>query len=188
MSLTLDTAPANDPVTLAEVKEHIRVTSEAEDNTITNYVRAATQRLDGRDGSLGCCLITQTWELVLDTFPKREISLDLWPIQDVLSISYDDLDGAVQTVASANYVIDKASRPGWIVPVKAFSWPKTLDAINAVRIRFRAGFGDEPGDVPEPIRTAIKMRVSQFFDNREVVMDTADGTDDFLRNYRTWAF
>ena len=195
MPLILDTAPATDPVTLAEVKAHIRVDHTDEDARIGDFIRAATQRFDGRDGSLGCCLITQTWELVLDAFPRREIGLDLWPIQSVLSVSYDDPEGVAQTVAPANYVVDKASRPGWIVPVKGFSWPATLDAINVVRIRFRAGFGDNPGDVPEPIRTAIKMRVGHLYEHRESVIigsgfvtDMPDGAEDFVRNFRTWTF
>lgn len=196
MPLTLDTAPANDPVTLAEVKEHIRVDHSDEDDRIAEYILAATQRLDGRDGSLGACLITQTWTLTLDAFAS-EIAIPLPPCQSVDAITYVDPDGATQTLdAGAYQAFGLGSTDGAKVrPLYGTSWPSIRNQPDAVAITFTAGFGDDPGDIPEPIRTAIKMRVGHLYEHRESVIigsgfvtDTPDGAEDFVRNFRTWTF
>ncbi|MCK9542479.1 MAG: head-tail connector protein [Novosphingobium sp.] len=194
--LTLDTAPANDPVTLAEVKAHIRVDHDAEDTAIADMILAATQRLDGRDGLLGCCLITQSWTLTLNTF-RTEIAIPLPPCQSIDALTYVDPDGVTQTLdAGAYQAFGLGSADGAKVrPAFGTSWPAIRSQPEAVAITFTAGFGDDPGDVPEPIRTAIKMRVGHLYEHRESVTigtgfiaDTPDGADDFVRGFRTWTF
>lgn len=196
MPLTLDTAPATAPVTLAEVKEHIRVVYTDEDAAIADMVLAATQRFDGRDGSLGLCLITQSWTLTLDAF-TAEIAIPLPPCQSIGAITYVDPDGVTQTLDAAAYqAFGLGSTDGARVrPAYGTSWPSNRNQPDAVTITFTAGFGDDPGDIPEPIRTAIKMRVGHLYEHRESVIigsgfvtDMPDGTEDFVRNFRTWTF
>lgn len=196
MPLILDTAPATDPVTLAEVKVHIRVESTDEDASISDMILAATQRFDGRDGSLGLCLITQSWTLTLDAF-VAEVAIPLPPCQSIDAITYVDPDGATQTLdAGAYQVFGLGSADGAKVrPAYGTSWPAIRNQPDAVAITFTAGFGDNPGDIPEPIRTAIKMRVGHLYENRESVVigtgyntETPDGPEDFVRNFRTWTF
>lgn len=196
MPLILDTAPATDPVTLAEVKAHIRVDHADEDASIADMILAATHRFDGRDGSLGLCLITQSWTLTLDAF-TAEIAIPLPPCQSIDAITYVDPGGVPQTLdAGAYQVFGLGSTDGAKVrPAYGTSWPAIRNQPDAVAITFTAGFGDNPGDVPEPIRTAIKMRVGHLYENRESVVigtgyntETPDGPEDFVRNYRTWTF
>jgi uncharacterized phiE125 gp8 family phage protein len=159
-------------------------------------ILAATQRLDGRDGSLGLCLITQSWTLTLDAF-TAEIAIPLPPCQSIDAITYVDPDGATQTLdAGAYQVFGLGSADGAKVrPAHGTSWPAIRNQPDAVAITFTAGFGDNPGDIPEPIRTAIKMRVGHLYENRESVVigtgyntETPDGPEDFVRNFRTWTF
>ncbi|MEG8220126.1 hypothetical protein OSJ57_05750 [Sphingomonas sp. HH69] len=196
MPLILDTAPATDPVTLAEVKAHIRVIHADEDASIADMILAATHRFDGRDGSLGLCLITQSWTLTLDAF-TAEIAIPLPPCQSIDAITYVDPDGVTQTLDAAAYqVFGLGSANGAKVrPAYGTSWPAIRNQPDAVAITFTAGFGDNPGDIPEPIRTAIKMRVGHLYENRESVVigtgyntETPDGPEDFVRNFRTWTF
>lgn len=196
MPLILDMAPATDPVTLAEVKAHIRVDHTAEDDRIAEYILAATQRLDGRDGSLGLCLITQSWALTLDAF-TAEIAIPLPPCQSIDAITYVDPDGVTQTLdAGAYQAFGLGSADGAKVrPAYGTSWPAIRNQPDAVAITFTAGFGDNASDVPEPIRTAIKMRVGHLYEHRESVIvgsgfvtETPDGAEDFVRNFRAWTF
>jgi len=196
MPLILDTAPATDPVTLAEVKAHIRVVHTDEDDAIADMILAAAQRFDGRDGSLGCCLITQSWTLTLDAFTP-EIAIPLPPCQSIDTITYVDPDGVTQTLdAGAYQAFGLGSADGAKVrPAYGTSWPLIRNQPDAVAITFTAGFGDDPGDIPEPIRTAIKMRVGHLYEHRESVIigsgfvtDMPDGAEDFVRNFRTWTF
>ena len=65
-ALRLVTAPAQEPVTLAEAKERLRITGDSFDADLHSLLRAARQEIDGSSGWLGRALITQTWDLVLD--------------------------------------------------------------------------------------------------------------------------
>ena len=46
-------------------------------------------------------------------------------------------------------------------------WPFTRYTINAVTIRFTAGYGSAPGNVPQAIRHAILIETANLYENRE---------------------
>lgn len=165
-------APAEPVVSLAEAKAHLRVEHADEDAYIHSLVQAATAHLDGWSGTLGRALVEQTWEVTLDAFPVGAIHLPLGDVIAVVSVKYDDTAGDEQTVSSTDYVLDNRSLDGWVVPVAAVSWPDTLDAVNAVRVRYTAGYGAASA-VPAAIRHAILMLVAHWYANREAV--TAGG-------------
>lgn len=162
MRLRLITAPASEVVTSAEAKAHLRVESTDDDALIIAYLTAARAHMDGRDGILGRALMTQTWELVLDAFPTAAISLPLPPLQSITSIKYQDSSNVEQTLDAADYVVDTTSESSRVYPVT--SWPSTYSTPNAVTIRFVAGYGNASA-VPEPIKTAIKLKVQALYDN-----------------------
>lgn len=166
MALKLITAPAENPVDSATVKAHLRVIGSSEDSLIAIYTSAATSALDGPTGLLGRALVTQTWEYVLDSFPSEWIELPLPPLQSVTSIKYIDTDGVEQTLSSARYTVDSASDPGGVV-VDADGWPETYDTVNAVKIRFVAGYASA-ADVPAPIRAAMLLHIGDLFENRQI--------------------
>jgi len=170
--LRLITAPAVEPITLVEARLHLRIDAagsppiHADDTLVTALIKTARNYLDGREGRLGRALITQTWELVLDKFPVNEMRIPLPPLQSVTSVKYDPPSGGEQTVLSSNYIVDAVSSPGWIVPVTGFAWPATMDTINAVRVRFVSGYGDEASDLPDPIKQAMLLMLGHLYDNR----------------------
>lgn len=183
MSLKLITPPPFEPLTLAEAKEYFRVDHDDEDATIAGCVSAAVQYADGVDGFLGRALIDQTWELTLDAFPTtidvfpttsssgREIRIPLPPLIEIVNVFYDDAGGVQQILDPSNYSVDKVSQPGWLLPVG--SWPTTFAGINAVRIRFRAGYVDASsspnvGVVPESIKQALKLYAIHTYDVRSL--------------------
>lgn len=165
-------APAEPVVSLAEAKAHLRVEHADEDAYITSLVQAATSHLDGWSGTLGRALVEQTWEVTLDAFPVGAIHLPLGDVIAVTSVKYDDTAGDEQTVSSTDYFLDNRSLDGWVVPFADVSWPDTLDAVNAVRVRYTAGYGAASA-VPAAIRHAILMLVAHWYANREAV--TAGG-------------
>lgn len=162
MRLRLITAPSGEVVTSAEAKAHLRVDDVTDDTLIISLLTAARTNLDGRAGILGRALMTQTWELVLDAFPVGEVVIPMPPLQSVTSIKYQNSSNVETTLDPAAYIIDATSEPAVVYPVT--SWPSTYSTPNAVAIRFVAGYGAAAA-VPEPIKTAIKLKVQALFDN-----------------------
>ncbi len=49
-------------------------------------------------------------------------------------------------------------------------WPITRASINAVIIRFVAGYGDSAEDVPQAIRHGILIEIANLYENREDIV------------------
>ena len=196
MGLTRITPPTSTPVSLVDAKQHLRVSSADEDFLIESYVKAATQHLDGRDGALGRCLLTQTWQLKLDRF-QDPITVPLPPCQSVTSIQYVDVDGNTQTLAASEYHVARMddAAPAIIRPAYGKTWPSTRPIPESVIVTFVAGFGDDPADVPETIRTAILEHVGTLFENREstivglsAIEEFPGGAQDLVLEHKAWMF
>lgn len=159
-SLTLVTPPASEPVTLTEVKSHLRVDSDGDDARINELITVGRQHLDGWDGVLGRAIQAQTWDLKLDWFPRR-IWLPLPPLQSVSSITYVDADGASQTLDTSVYVVvSNGYDQSFVELADGKEWPSLDDAPQVVTVRFVAGYST----VPAPIKQAIKMGVQGLYD------------------------
>jgi uncharacterized phiE125 gp8 family phage protein len=173
-AIRIITPPTVMPLTLEETKTHLRVDHSDDDERITAYIAAATAYVDGEYGFLGRALVTQTWELVLDTFPTNEIRIPLPPTQSIESVKYDDSAGIEITMPSTDYTADLASEPAWILPPANTAWPTVFTGINSVRIRFVAGYPastDSPPDlranIPASIKQAMLLQIGSWYDHRE---------------------
>ena len=175
-------APTVTPLSLTEVKEHLRVDGTDQDAVIQMYLDAATDYVDGEWGFLGRALVTQTWRLTIDTFPCAEIKIPLPPLQSISSVGYFDSAGDFQTmVEDTDYFVDDQSEPAWITPMT--SWPTTLDAINSVRIDFVAGYPADSSsppsltaNIPAKAKQAILLLITDWMEHRQNVMtETVNG-------------
>lgn len=194
----LTTQPAVEPVTLDEVRAHLRIDSTDEDLLLETMIQAARQQAETITRR---ALVTQTWTMALDKFPSPEMSissanwygpqwgtspgplstyvpdgksgyeifLPLPPLQSVASIKYVDTDGVQQTLDPSKYKVDKIGEPARIVPAFGAMWPATRNEINAVEVTFTAGFGD-PADVPAAIKSWMFMRIGALYENREEII------------------
>lgn len=63
MTPVLVTAPIAQPVDLATLKQHLRVSDAEDDGLITDYAAQAVAHLDGWTGVLGRCIMPQTWKV-----------------------------------------------------------------------------------------------------------------------------
>lgn len=159
-------APSVEPVSLADAKQALRLTGADEDGYLTNRIVEARRLVERW---LGRQLITATWKLYLDEFPD-EVLLEKLPVATVTSITYVDLDGTTQTLASADYQTDITSQdtPARIMPAYGKSWPDTrADTYNAVCVTFTAGYGAAATSVPDTIKAAILLLVGHRYELRE---------------------
>ena len=114
--------------------------------------------------------MTQTWDYYLDAFPEEDyIVIPFGNLQDVTSITYTDSDGNTTTMtADTDYVVEKNGEGlGRVVLPNDTEWPTaTLKTSNPIVIRFVCGW-TSASLVPESIKTAIKMLISDLWENRE---------------------
>lgn len=195
MRLTLITPPAVEPVSLSEMKAHLRVDIDEEDALISGLIRAATAKLDGRTGRLGRCLILQQYRLSLAAFPD-EIAIPLAPVQSIDRVEYVDATGMPRVLDADTYrVVGLADENGTTVfrPYGG-AWPRSAGGPEAVQITFTAGYGEAAEDVPDQIRQAIRMHVAHLYDNRAAVasgngpvQQVPLGYEDLISAYTTWA-
>lgn len=179
-------APLAEPVTLAEAKTHLRVTTSDEDAYITGLVAVARTACEDR---LERTLVSTAWEQVLDTFPPA-IRLLNPPILAVQSIQFRDAAGAWVTLSPADYVVDTASEPGYVVPAPGTQWPEVYQGVNHVRVAYTAGYGSAAVDVPAPLRHWVLLALTDLYEQRSRSADKpavpqvfADG---LLDTYRMW--
>jgi len=175
--LRLDTAPANQPVTLAEQKTHSRITTSADDTYIGNLIIAATNIAEAE---LQRRLVTQTWTLFLDQFPcDVEIEIPYPPLQSVTYVKYKDLSGSLTALTvSDDYVVDVVREPGRVrMSPSTTQWPTVQwNAIQEVEIKFVCGYGAAAA-VPGDIKQAIMMIAGHLYEHREDVLVGASVTE-----------
>ena len=167
-SWTLLTPPTEEPVTLAEIKNHLRISGTAEDSLLTLYAQMAREAVEGETWR---ALMPQTWTLYLAGWPANGvIELPRPPLVSVTEIRYTDEDGVEGTLAASNYRVDTASEPGRIVLAPDGEWPSdALDSVNAVAVEFVAGYADASA-VPTMAKAAILLQIGEIYANREAVI------------------
>lgn len=155
-------------MSLAEAKLHLRVEHTADDALIDSLIKSARERVEERRSRV---LVTQTWDLFLDSFPSAVgapdvIEIPVTPLSSVTSVKYIDTDGVQQTVDAGDYDVDNASAPARIAPAFGKAWPAPRSQLNAVEVRFVAGYG-AVADVPATIIAELKALLAQLYEHRD---------------------
>jgi len=161
-SIRRTSAVTNLPVTLAEVKSHLRLNANdpTHDENLNLLLEAATERLEQ---DLDRQLITATYEQNQFTWSESyEVKLRSKAVTSVASVVYVDEDGVQQTLDSSAYVFDQSR--GSLFPVAGTEWPCVQpNNPNAIRISFTAGYGSDADCMPRLFKTAIMLGVGKWF-------------------------
>ena len=167
MALILIAGPALEPVSLDEVKAHLRIDHVDEDVLIASLVSAARVHLETM---LGLSFITQQWMLVLDNWSVgHSLPLPLGPVQQITGINLYDADDQASVIASSDYSLDAISQPPRLVWRASSPRPVPGRAHNGIEISLTTGFGPAANDVPQPLRQAILLLVTHWYEHREPV-------------------
>lgn len=165
-ALELVEAPATTPITLAEVKEQLRIEHPDEDVLITRLIAVAVAYTDVT-GALGHAMIAQKWAQWLGPNPTQEVRLMLGPVSAVTAVKYYDENGDLQTDTLSNYQITGTEFATHIAPKSGFNWPTTQQRSDAIKIEYQIGYGTSRNDVPQTIRHALMMLIGHWYDARE---------------------
>lgn len=175
MALRRTTDAASEPVTVAQVKTALNISTTDHDTRI-EWLIPACRRL--AENETRRALMTQTWTKALDEFPDA-IRLDYPPIQSVTSVKYLDPAEVLQALDPSLYTVDSSSEPGYIVPAYGETWPETLCAINAVEVIYIAGYASA-ALVPAEVKHWIVVMVGFYLENTEAGAEADINTLPFI--------
>lgn len=191
----IKTAPAVEPILKADVKAHMRIESSytAEDDYIDALIKVAREHIESFTGRK---LINQTWYAYYNCWPddKDYILLPFAPVSSITAVTYTDSSDVSHTWSTDYYDTDFNSEPCRITLGYSDSWPTdTLASRNPIRIEFITGYGAAGSTVPTPLIHAIKMLVSDMYEQREsnIIGRSVYATkavDNLLSSYRMWRF
>lgn len=186
-------APADEPVTVAELRAQCRIDADIadEDTQLLLYITAARQAVEQETGRQ---LLRATYQYGTSGFPsgQNDVILPMPPLLRVVSVQYVDSAGATQTMPTTDYVADTLSLPGAVSLAYGLSWPSTREQRNAVTITYQAGYGDDAEQVPQPLKMAVLLWAATLYEQREATVEKAMacmplGVDRLLNPYRTAA-
>lgn len=163
----LVTAPAEEPLSVIEAKEHLRVSADDEDLLIADYIAAARGWAEEYTGR---AFITQTWDVHFTRWPGPEgFEIPLPPLQSVTSIKYTPEGVAQATLANTVYSVLTGVEPGRIVLKYDQDWPAdTLDVGLPIVVRVVCGYGASTA-VPATVKQGLRWLVGHMMENREAV-------------------
>ena len=161
MSATLLNAPAFEPVTLADMKDFIRVEHNDDDGAIAALIAGARLHIEAQTRR---ALITQSWRLTRDAWPADgRIAVRPSPLQSLDVVRVYDSAGNATVLDLQAFVVDTAGSTVVFAP-----WTPAQPGRMAAGIELdvTCGYGDGPDDVPEPLRQAIRMLAAHWYENR----------------------
>jgi len=201
MGLKMTTPPPAEPVSLDELKAHLRVDTADEDDLIDAVNAAAREWVEEYTARQ---LVEAVYEWTLPRFPGQRwpahvehgetwhtpgfvtagdapLHLPRAPVRSIDDISYVDNDGQSQSFTAFQTDLSRVTTPPVVMPGAGETWPAVApERLDGVTVTFTAGY--EPGsgspadygaNVPKRLRTAIKLLATHWYENRSAVMRDA---------------
>lgn len=179
--IVVTTEPTQEPVTLQEVKEHLRLEDGIDERLLRPLVQTARMFAESHlSRRLVTTTITQSYDVANDfddplwegmklgadiQFYKPHLTLGDGPVQSVTSVkTYDDSDNAT-TFDTSKYYVDRAREPAKVLLRKGETWPSALRVANGIEIEYVAGYSSIYA-IPEPIRLGILQHIAHLYEHR----------------------
>ena len=167
MALVLTSGPGTEPVSLAEVKAHLRLDGTAEDALLASLILTSRLHIES---ALGLALISHDWSLKIDAWPSdRVVIAPIRPLQEVTAIRVTGRGNSISELPLRECSHRSGTSFPRIVLAGPVALPQPGSAVNSIEIAFRAGFGDTPSSVPAPIRHALLLLVSHWYEHRDPI-------------------
>lgn len=173
----LVSGPAVEPLKLADVKDHLRVTSDDEDVLISSLIPVAREMAEQRTHR---ALIDQEWRDRCIAAPDR-LSLGRWPVMRVTEIL---ADGEVVDLSLVDQSLGDHAQVAWS------GW-RGADVV----VSYRAGYGERVEDVPSSIRQWMLLQIGSMYSDRQAHAVGGTGSvavnpqaSGLLDPYRVWGY
>lgn len=187
MGASTVTGPTVEPVTLAEARTHLRITSSDLDAQIAAQIIAARVHVENVTRR---ALLNQTVDFSWDyDWPQdsfgASLVIPLQPLVSVTSVSYVPDGGGSATLSSTYYQVVTNDEFSRIVPAYDYTWPAVRCQPNAITVRAVVGYGATASSVPEPLRQAILLHVELLHDRDPLAKSVLEAArDTLLEPYR----
>jgi len=154
MQLVQIVAPAQEPISLSDAKDFLRVLDNDSDVLISSLIVAVREHVENVTNRQ---LESATYELYADDFVSK---LPKNPISSIEKIEYMGSEGNYILLDASTYYLYERNGIGYISYSEI---PNILNHKKAVKITFTAGYET----VPEAIKQYMKVKISTLFENRE---------------------
>lgn len=189
----LVTGPAVEPLEVAEVKTHLNVSGTSQDTYIDSLITTARGQVEKY---LNRVLINQSWKVYYDHW-HYELMIPFGNLSEVTTVKYYDLNGDLQPWATSNYWVVTTTDPGRIIRAYDVTFPELqYGRPDAIEIAFTAGYGADASAIPGEIKHAMKLLITNYYENRGDVVIGAGYTvgkipsfvTDLLHPYKLYQF
>jgi uncharacterized phiE125 gp8 family phage protein len=161
MSSLLLTAPAVEPLSLAEAKAFLRVEHSDDDDVIGALIAASRIHVEAQTRR---ALISQTWRITLDAWPDNgRQPVRPAPLRALSAARVYDYGGVAHAVDTEAFVVDAGASALAFAPW-ALAAPGRIAA--GIELDVVVGYGDAATDVPEPLRHAVRLLIAHWYENR----------------------
>ena len=157
--------PTTEPLTLLEVKNHLRIDGNFDDALLGSFITSARMYFESQ---CEISIASQELLLALDYFDDI-VYLPRGPVQSVEDISYADSENNQQVMD--DWIEDLVSNPARITPAFGQSWPATAEVVNAVQVSYTTGY-TTPSMVPKLLKSGMLFYVAHLYENRSAVTDS----------------
>ena len=172
MGLKIINAPPVEPVTLDEIKDHLKILHDYENSTLESLIKAARESIEKESNR---SFVQQTILLTFNSWPAFPVEIRKPPLVSVTKIEYKTKEGDLLVWDPINYIVDDFSFIAKIYLASEGTFPSDeLYPVNAIQITYAAGYApvgnDYTSGIPEIYKHAIKLLVGEWYGIREEVV------------------
>jgi len=186
--LQITTEPVEEPISLQEAKDYLRVDDSTDERIIRPFIVTARRLCEEHTGRT---IMPTTFSLFVDAYD--ELADPLWegmrtgpylnyyknfvvlprsPVQSVTSVStFNDADTET-TFASSRYYVDNVREPSRVVLRLGETFPTALRVANAVKVVYVAGYTNA-FTVPEPLKMGMLQHIAFLYEHRGDMYEAA---------------
>jgi uncharacterized phiE125 gp8 family phage protein len=165
------TAPAFEPVLLAELKSFLRIDSTFEDDLLQKIISSARVLVEEYTKR---SLINQSWKISFDDFAPRNVRLVRGPVVDITSANIISATGVITAIDSSNYQLSAS---------KEYLIFENFIAGKQIEINYTTGYG---ASVPEPLKLAILTLCSKIYERKPEAFQIDEMLKNLINPFRTY--